>query len=490
MSISQKILDEISLKIEQGWTLIQKPCPICNLPLVQHHKKGTYCHNCGAFLISEEEAREKNLLREENPAEKEENSPEETMPGEEDWDESYFEERMKIVDQASSKIGARLLQGWTLLADSCEQCGTPMMSLKGGPRECVMCISKPKKTKPAKTATVQPELNKKVPAPAPEKPKQQTIEDLERILDAPKSQLIEKEAEPTISSFDKIIQDQKAEAQNSLKLQTERVSLSNQPQPQNVPQRSQSAMYMPPYQQVIQNNNSNVSTGCLVNTLTRKREDLHKLLNMSHDVQGVLTICNTITAINQAIETTNSTTTSSQMSLRTLNVEEKNNPVVQPGDKVPDVKLWFWNGDKKEQISLAQYCQGLTILFAVPGAFTPTCTKKHVPGFVNAAKNFYSQGVARIACIAVNDPFVMKAFGESENAHKVGIDMLADPQGELAKALGLCKKQGPPLGDRFFRSAFVVMNGVFYCVQVDEKGIDKTSAENMMKILLQQGVRV
>jgi peroxiredoxin len=120
----------------------------------------------------------------------------------------------------------------------------------------------------------------------------------------------------------------------------------------------------------------------------------------------------------------------------------------------------------------------------VPGAFTPTCSAKHLPGFVEKAGDFKAKGVDEIVCIAVNDPFVMKEWGKSGNATGK-INMLPDGNGALTQALGLeMDGSGHGLGKRGQRFAMVIEDGVVKNLQVEKAGaFEVSSAENMLKQL-------
>jgi peroxiredoxin len=115
------------------------------------------------------------------------------------------------------------------------------------------------------------------------------------------------------------------------------------------------------------------------------------------------------------------------------------------------------------------------VLFAVPGAFTPTCSAYHLPGFVDLVDDFSSRGVDAIACMAVNDVFVMHAWGKSANA--VGIDMLADGNGEFSKALGLeMDATAFGMGHRSQRFALVADDGVVTHLMVEAPGEFRVSS--------------
>lgn len=122
------------------------------------------------------------------------------------------------------------------------------------------------------------------------------------------------------------------------------------------------------------------------------------------------------------------------------------------------------------------------VLFAVPGAFTPTCSAKHLPGFIEKAASLKSKGVDAIYCLSVNDRFVMKAWGlATDGCAKNGIKLVADGNGDLTTALGLSKDStGSRMGKRCMRFAAIVEKGVLKSLFIDEKGLEKSSAENIL----------
>jgi peroxiredoxin len=124
------------------------------------------------------------------------------------------------------------------------------------------------------------------------------------------------------------------------------------------------------------------------------------------------------------------------------------------------------------------------VLFSVPGAFTPTCDAKHLPGFVQLADQIRAKGVDTIACMAVNDVFVMSAWGKSANVGEK-ILMLADGNAEYAKALGLeMDASGFGMGTRGQRFAIIVQDGVAKHVDIEETGQFKvSSAEHVLSQL-------
>ena len=124
---------------------------------------------------------------------------------------------------------------------------------------------------------------------------------------------------------------------------------------------------------------------------------------------------------------------------------------------------------------------GKVVLFAVPGAFTPGCTKIHLPGFVKGADELRAKGVDTIACVAVNDAWVMDAWAKSQGADDK-ILMLADGNGEFTEAMGLVFDGGVVgLGSRSQRYAAIIEDGVITQLDVEEKpGIDVSSCENVL----------
>jgi|TARA_R110001592_G_scaffold218326_1_gene472321 peroxiredoxin len=122
------------------------------------------------------------------------------------------------------------------------------------------------------------------------------------------------------------------------------------------------------------------------------------------------------------------------------------------------------------------------VLFAVPGAFTPTCSEAHLPGFVVLADQFKAKGVDLIACVSVNDAFVMKAWGEAQNASE--LMMLADGDASFTKALGLEMDTAGFGGVRSQRYAMVIDNGVVTLLNVEEgKSFEVSTAEAVMAAL-------
>ena len=155
---------------------------------------------------------------------------------------------------------------------------------------------------------------------------------------------------------------------------------------------------------------------------------------------------------------------------------------IKVGDKMPAGTLTLVTNDGPQKVSAEEFFKGKkVVLFSVPGAFTPTCDAKHLPGFVEKAGDLRAKGVNTVACIAVNDAFVMKAWGKSQNCDGK-VQMIADGNGEYTKALGLeMDARGFGMGTRGQRFALIVDNGVVKSVNVEEKGEFKvSSAEHVL----------
>ena len=154
---------------------------------------------------------------------------------------------------------------------------------------------------------------------------------------------------------------------------------------------------------------------------------------------------------------------------------------ISVGDKIPDVKLAIATAEGPNGVQAKDYFAGKKVaLFSVPGAFTPTCSAKHLPGFVEKAGELKAKGIDEIACTAVNDAFVMGAWNQS--AGSGDITMLADGNGELAEALGLTMDgSGFGLGKRGQRFSMVVDDGTVTQLNVEAPGdFSVSSAEHML----------
>ena len=148
---------------------------------------------------------------------------------------------------------------------------------------------------------------------------------------------------------------------------------------------------------------------------------------------------------------------------------------IKAGDRLPSVTLHEMGADGPQVLSTDELCRGRRIvLVGVPGAFTPTCSNAHLPGFLANAHAIKAKGVDEIACLSVNDAFVMEAWGEAQNAG-TEVRMLADGNGAFAKAAGLVLDlSGHGLGVRSQRFAIVVDDGVVESIAVEA---DPTKAE-------------
>jgi len=155
------------------------------------------------------------------------------------------------------------------------------------------------------------------------------------------------------------------------------------------------------------------------------------------------------------------------------------------GEKIPSAKLKTMTAEGPKDISTDDIFNGKkVVLFAVPGAFTPTCSAKHLPGFVEKAAEIKGKGVDTIACLAVNDAFVMGAWGKVQNTGEKVL-MLADGAAAFTKQLGLeLDLTGPGMGVRSKRYAMVVDNGTVKALQVEAPGaFEVSSAEAILKAL-------
>jgi peroxiredoxin len=156
---------------------------------------------------------------------------------------------------------------------------------------------------------------------------------------------------------------------------------------------------------------------------------------------------------------------------------------IQVGDKVPAATLKYLGPEGPKEISTDELFSGKKVaLFAVPGAFTPTCSQRHLPGYVDKASDLKGKGVDQIVCVAVNDAFVMGAWGKAQNVGDKVL-MLADGSGDFTRAVGLeldLTKGG--LGKRSQRYSMLVDNGVVKQLNVEKAGqFEVSSADAMLK---------
>jgi len=142
---------------------------------------------------------------------------------------------------------------------------------------------------------------------------------------------------------------------------------------------------------------------------------------------------------------------------------------INVGDRLPDVNLKQLTAEGMKDVSIGELTRGKkVVLFAVPGAFTPTCSERHLPGFLEQAEAIRTKGVDTIACVAVNDPFVLNAWDKANN---VGgrVQLLSDGNAQFTKAIGLeLDGSGFGLGLRSQRYAMVVEDGVVRTLLVED----------------------
>lgn len=152
---------------------------------------------------------------------------------------------------------------------------------------------------------------------------------------------------------------------------------------------------------------------------------------------------------------------------------------IAQGDKLPAATLLRLGAEGPEAVDLASLLKGRkVVIFAVPGAFTPTCHSAHMPSFIRTKGDLAAKGVDEIVCVAVNDPFVMDAWAKATGADKAGITVLSDGDASFTKAIGL-DFSAPPAGlvDRSKRYAMVVDDGVVSILHLEESpGVCETSA--------------
>jgi peroxiredoxin len=159
---------------------------------------------------------------------------------------------------------------------------------------------------------------------------------------------------------------------------------------------------------------------------------------------------------------------------------------ISVGDKLPSVTLKQLTPEGVKEVTTDEIFGGKkVVLFAVPGAFTPACSQRHLPGFVERAADIKAKGVDEIACVAVNDAFVMGAWGREQKTEGK-VRMLADGSGDLVRALGLeldLSKGG--LGIRSQRYSMLVDNGVVKSLNIEKQPgqVDVSGAEAMLRAL-------
>jgi peroxiredoxin len=159
--------------------------------------------------------------------------------------------------------------------------------------------------------------------------------------------------------------------------------------------------------------------------------------------------------------------------------------MIKVGDRLPTASLREVKEDSAPEVSTDDFFKGKKVaLFAVPGAFTSTCSAKHLPSFANNAAALRAKGIDQIACVAVNDPAVMRAWGQ-HNGTNDDVQMLSDGNGDFARALGLeadMTKNG--MGKRSKRYSMLVDNGVVKQLNLEEPGgFGNSSGDTLLKQL-------
>lgn len=158
--------------------------------------------------------------------------------------------------------------------------------------------------------------------------------------------------------------------------------------------------------------------------------------------------------------------------------------MIAVGEKLPEATFFEMTEDGPAKVESGEIFAGKTVaLFAVPGAFTPTCHLKHLPSFVSGMAALKEKGVDTVACVAVNDPFVMGEWGKATGASAAGIRMLGDPEGKFAAATGLhFDGAAVGLGTRFQRFAMLAKDGEVITLAVEDapSSADKTTAEALI----------
>ena len=156
-------------------------------------------------------------------------------------------------------------------------------------------------------------------------------------------------------------------------------------------------------------------------------------------------------------------------------------PIIKAGQKMPEATIHIKSEEGIDAIETADYFMGCrVVMFALPGAFTSTCSAKHLPGYIDQADKLKEAGFDKIACLAVNDAHVMRAWSLENNAEGI-VDMLSDPLHEFSNALGIVRFHGPVLGPRATRCAMVIDNGVLTHIFMEEpSAFEVSSADHVL----------
>jgi glutaredoxin/glutathione-dependent peroxiredoxin len=159
---------------------------------------------------------------------------------------------------------------------------------------------------------------------------------------------------------------------------------------------------------------------------------------------------------------------------------------ISEGERLPEGRLLKRDGDGFGWVSLSDYVAGRkVVIFALPGAYTGTCSTSHLPSFIRTAEAFREKGVDEIVCISVNDPFVLNSWGDGSGATEAGITMLADADASFTRAVGM-QFTVPEKGfhDRSGRYAVVLDDGVVTTAMIDKPGVcDLTTGEQLLEAM-------
>ncbi len=159
---------------------------------------------------------------------------------------------------------------------------------------------------------------------------------------------------------------------------------------------------------------------------------------------------------------------------------------ISTGDKLPEATLLYIGADGPGQVDLSErVADRKVVIFSLPGAFSSTCTEQHVPSFIRTRDAMAEKGVDEVICVAVNDPFVMSAWGKTTGADEAGVTMLSDADGAFTAAIGM-NFDAPVVGfiGRSRRYAMVVEDGTVTVFQPDEgRDFDLSSGESLLKAL-------
>ena len=161
--------------------------------------------------------------------------------------------------------------------------------------------------------------------------------------------------------------------------------------------------------------------------------------------------------------------------------------MITTGEMLPDATLTQMGAEGPEEVRISDKTSGRkVVIFAVPGAFTPTCPSAHVPSFMRTKDQFEAKGVDEIICISVNDPFVMKAWGEATGATEAGLTLLGDAASEFTKAIGM-DFDAPPAGllARSQRYAMLVEDSKVTALNLEESpgACEISAGEGLLEVI-------